>query len=81
MEWIQNWLDKRRVKSLKKKIARMKIEAEAAEIEPLMPAVETISPRIRRERLVVLERAVEKIEHQQKAGAQPSDCISKIEKA
>jgi len=76
MEWIRKWLDRRRVKALKLKVARMKIEAEAAEVEPLMPAVETISHRIRRERLVVLERAIEKIELQQTSGAQSSTCIS-----
>lgn len=69
MDWLQKWLDRRRVKALKLKIARMKIEAEAAEVEPLMPAVETISHRIRMERLVVLEKAVEKIDLQNNAGA------------
>ncbi len=62
MNWLKNWLDRRRVKALKAKIERMKIEAKKAELVPLMPAVETISHRIRRERLVVLERAIEKIE-------------------
>jgi hypothetical protein len=74
MEWLRKWLDRRRVKALKLKIARMKVEAKAAEVEPLMPAVETISGRIRRERLVVLERAVEKIDLLQTPGAQSSAC-------
>jgi hypothetical protein len=68
MEWMQKWLDRRRVKALKKKVERMKREAEEAEVVPLMPMVETISARIRRERLVVLEKAVEKIEMQQDPG-------------
>jgi hypothetical protein len=72
MNWIREWLDQRRIKALKSKIARMRIEAEAAAVEPLMPAVETISHRIRLERLVVLERAVEKIEPKQTTGTQSS---------
>lgn len=62
MNWISRWFEARRVKALKKKIARMKNEAKEAEVEPLMPAVETISNRIRRERIVVLEKAVEKMD-------------------
>ncbi|MES2538959.1 MAG: hypothetical protein V4632_24140 [Pseudomonadota bacterium] len=46
------------------KIAKMKREAEAAAVEPLMPAVNTISGRIRLERIDVLEKAVEKIDAQ-----------------
>lgn len=68
MNWLQNWLDRRRVKALKAKIERMKIEAKNAEVVPLMPAVETITHRIRRERLVVLERAIEKIEPKHDTG-------------
>lgn len=81
MEWLHKWLDRRRVKALKLKIARMKIEAEAAEVVPLMPAVETISHRIRRERLVVLEKAVEKIDLQQTSDARSSACIPNTKKA
>lgn len=81
MEWISKWLDRRRVKALKLKIARMKIEAEAAEVEPLMPAVETISHRIRRERLVVLEKAVEKIDLLQTPDTQSAVGSSKTGKA
>jgi hypothetical protein len=80
MEWIRNWLDRRRIKALKRKVARMRIEAEAAEVEPLMPAVETISHRIRKERLVVLERAVEKIEQQQTSSAQSPEHIPATDK-
>jgi hypothetical protein len=65
MNWLQKWIDRRRVKALKLKIERMKTEAKAAEIEPLMPAMETISRKIRLERLVVLERAIKKIENTQ----------------
>ncbi len=61
MNWITRWLDERRVKNLKQRISRMKIKAEAAEAVPLMPMVETISGRILRERIVLLEKAVEKI--------------------
>lgn len=62
MNWIERWLEQRRINALKKKIARMRVEAEEAEVIPLMPAVETISHRIRLERIVVLEKALEKIE-------------------
>ncbi len=65
MEWIQKWLDERRVKALKKRVERMRTEAEEAELEPLMPAMETISRRIRLERLVILERAMRDIERRQ----------------
>lgn len=67
MEWIQKWLDERRVKALKKRVERMRMEAEEADLEPLMPAMETISRRIRLERLVILERAMEDIERRQAA--------------
>ncbi|MGV3741949.1 MAG: hypothetical protein ACO1NO_06540 [Burkholderiaceae bacterium] len=69
MEWIQKWLDERRVRALKKRVERMRMEAEEAELEPLMPAMETISRRIRRERLVILERAMQDIERRQEAEA------------
>lgn len=71
MNWIERWMERRRVKALKRQIARMKNEAKAAEIEPLMPAVETISNRIRRERLVILEKAIEKIESDKPDGVNP----------
>ena len=67
MEWLDKWLDERRVRALKKRVERMRMEAEEAELEPLMPAMETISRRIRRERLVVLERAMQDIERRQLA--------------
>lgn len=69
MEWIQKWLDERRVRALKRKVERMRMEADEAELEPLMPAMETISRRIRLERLVILERAMEDIERRQAAVA------------
>lgn len=62
MNWITNWLDKRRVKKLKQRLTRMKTQADEAEVEPLMPMMETISGRILRERIKVLEKAVEKID-------------------
>lgn len=65
MEWIQRWLDERRVKALRRRVERMRREAEKAELEPLMPAMETISRRIRRERLVILERVMNDIERRQ----------------
>lgn len=72
MNWIERWLEQRRVNALKKRIARMKNEAEEAELIPLMPAVETISHKIRLERIVVLEKAIEKIEADKITGANPS---------
>lgn len=71
MNWIERWMERRRIKALKLKIARMKSEAKAAEVEPLMPAVETISHRIRLERLVVLEKAAEKLELTKTISANP----------
>ena len=65
MNWIEKWFEQRRVKALKRKIARMKSEAEAVDDLPLMPAVETTSHRIRLERIVILEKAIEKIESHQ----------------
>ena len=62
MGWIDKWIERRRIKALKRKLSRMKKEARAAEEEPLMPAMETISRKIRLERIDVLEKAVEKIE-------------------
>jgi hypothetical protein len=67
MEWLHKWLDERRVRALKKRVERMRMEADEAELEPLMPAMETISRRIRRERLVILERAMNDIERRQAA--------------
>jgi hypothetical protein len=63
--WIQKWVERRHIKALKAKVARLKTDVEKAEEEELvrlMPAVETISARIRSERLAVLEKALEKIE-------------------
>lgn len=73
MNWIQRWFDERRVKALKRKIMRMKNEAKEAEVEPLMPAMETISNRIRRERIVVLEKAIEKIDADKNDGPDPTE--------
>lgn len=76
MGWIEKWMERRRIKALKRKLARMKKEARAAEEAPLMPAMETISRKIRLERIDVLEKAVEKIELRQDGTAkQASDRV------
>jgi hypothetical protein len=62
MNWIQRWMDRRRVKDLKIKIAQMKTEAEAAELDHLMLSACTISQRIQ-----LLEKAVDKLESQHPA--------------
>lgn len=62
MNWITRWLDKRRVKDLKRRISQMKIKAEEVEAELRMPTLETISGRILHERIELLEKAVEKLE-------------------
>lgn len=64
MNWIMNWLDKRRVKDLKRRISQMKAKAEEVEAELRMPTLETISGRILQERIELLEKAVEKLESQ-----------------
>lgn len=67
MNWFSRWLDKRRVIDLKRRISEMKMRAErAAEVEAelRMPTLATMTGRILRERIVVLEKAVEKIESQ-----------------
>lgn len=64
MNWLQKWAERRRINQLKQRVARMKQAAAQAEIPPLMPALETISGRIRKERIVVLEKALEKIDPQ-----------------
>ena len=67
MNWFSRWLDKRRVSDLKQRISEMKMRAERVarlEAELRMPTLETMTGRILRERIVVLEKAVEKIEAQ-----------------
>jgi hypothetical protein len=67
MNWFSRWLDKRRVNDLKQRISEMKMRAERVarlEAELRMPTLETMTGRILRERIVVLEKAVEKIEAQ-----------------
>jgi hypothetical protein len=71
MNWFSRWLDKRRVSDLKQRILEMKMRAERAaqvEAELRMPTLETMTGRILRERIVVLEKAVEKIEAKPDAG-------------
>jgi hypothetical protein len=62
MNWFERWMEQRRIESLKRKVAKLRSEAEEAELIPLMPAMETISRRIRLERLDLLEKAVEQID-------------------
>lgn len=64
MNWVTRWLEKRRVKDLKRRISQMKIKAEEVEAELHMPTLETTSGRILKERIVLLEKAVEKLESQ-----------------
>jgi hypothetical protein len=71
MNWISRWMERRRVNKLKSKLAKMKRAASAAAVEPLMPAVDTISGRIRLERIDVLEKAVEKIDARQSPRIHP----------
>lgn len=69
MNWIEIWLERHRLNSLKRRIARMKSEAKAAdaEPEPLTPRLKTNANRLRKEKIVVLEKAVEKLEAKKKA--------------
>lgn len=62
MNWFEQWMERRRVEGLKRKVARLRVEAEKAELVPLMPAMETISRRIRLERLDLLERALKRVD-------------------
>ena len=68
MNWIARWLEKRRVEQLKARILKMKLCVEAVEADLRMPTVETISGRILRERIVVLEKALEKLESEEGEG-------------
>jgi hypothetical protein len=70
MNWITRWLEKRHVDQLKARILKMKLCVETVEADLRMPTVETISGRILRERIVVLEKAVEKLESQSRSIAE-----------
>ena len=72
MSWIEKWMERRRVKALKRKLAHMKKEARMAEEQPLLPAMETVSRKIRLERIDVLEKAVEKIESRRDPTVKPA---------
>jgi hypothetical protein len=66
MNWLSQWLDRRRVKELQAKITEMKSEAEAAKEDRLALSACTISHRI-----ALLEQAVQKLE-QRGAGNSPA---------
>lgn len=67
MNWIARWLEKRRVEQLKARILKMKLCVEVVEADLRMPTIETISGRILRERIDVLEKAVEKLESESRS--------------
>ena len=67
MNWIKSWIDKRHMRDLKRKIEKMKTQVEEVEADLGMPTLETISGRILRERIDLLEKAVETIESQHRA--------------
>lgn len=68
MNWIAIWIEQRRLRALKRQIARMKNAAKAAEAEPepLTPRIETLYNRLRKEKIVILEKTVERIEAKRK---------------
>jgi hypothetical protein len=66
MNWLTQWLDRRRVKELQVKISDMKQEAEAAKEDRLTLSACTISHRI-----ALLEQAVQKIEQKHSADGNP----------
>ena len=59
MNWITSWFDKRHMRELNRKIAKMKSQFEEVQVDLGMPTLETISGRILQERIVLLEKAVE----------------------
>ena len=67
MNWLTQWLDRKRIKELQTKISDMKSEAEAAKEDRLALSACTISHRI-----ALLEQAVQKIEQRQPAGGTPA---------
>jgi hypothetical protein len=60
MNWLMQWLDRRRVKELQLKISEMKAEAEAAKDDRLTLSACTVTHRI-----ALLERAVQNLEQRQ----------------
>jgi hypothetical protein len=67
MNWLSQWLDRRRVKELQAKISDMKSEAEAAKEDRLALSACTISHRI-----ALLEQAVQKLEQRGTGSSQAS---------
>ena len=59
MNWIKNWFDKRQLRDLNRRIAKMKNQFKEVQVDLGMPTLETISGRILQERIVLLEKAVE----------------------
>lgn len=62
MMWLEQWIERRRLHSLKQKIARLKKEAADAASYTGLPAFDGATQKIRLERIVVLEQAVSKLE-------------------
>lgn len=62
MNWIRSWIDKRHMRELKRRIAKMKAQFDEVQVDLGMPTLETISGRILHERIVLLEKAVETME-------------------
>jgi hypothetical protein len=66
MNWLRQWLDRKRIKELQTKISDMKSEAEAAKEDRLALSACTISHRV-----ALLEQAVQKIEQRQPTSGGP----------
>ncbi len=66
MNWLSQWVDRRRVKELQAKISEMKSEAEALKDDRLALSACTISHRV-----ALLEQAVRKIEQRQISAGNP----------
>jgi hypothetical protein len=72
MIWLEQWIERRRLHSLKQKIARLKKEAAEAENYTGLPAFDGATQKIRLERIVVLEQAVDKLEGGKRPAASDS---------
>lgn len=62
MNWFEHWMERRRLRNLQTKIARLKKEVEDAENSTTLPAYLGLSTNILRERISVLEQAAQRIE-------------------